>query len=416
MTIPIKPGPFSFIGGAGEAVGAAYRAKEQKRIEDLTEARQSASMLLQFRQLGYLNGADFANSAVQDIFNRAGIPAPSTDLTPDEQKAKLTGDYIKAAGQPATPVSIPIGSLGLPGVDTSINVPATAKFTPEQRALIGAPQPSELAGERVKQGIAGQQQLALGAGGASARAVAGVKSPQVATADESVPVAEAFTREAPGFVALAVQGADLRNVSRGTYDSYVNAAYQAYLQDAQAHNQAVLPEDQAKRYFAQALDEKIRQSQALDVQRLAAGARFAATDKELPDIDRDIDNKRLQQNNARQRLQNLVSQLPPGLPVQMIRDNPTLSMLWGDLISQIDNEHATIDRLETEIVDAQNRYHKALGARYPERAPGPDLSEKQQLWDGMLEEMRRGAQFAGNPRKPNETPDQYARRVLGPRP
>lgn len=415
MTLPINPGPFSFIGEIGKGLGELSRSREEKRIRDLEEDRQAANLMLTMRNEGYLTGEDFANPDVQDLFKRSGYPAPSTELTPQEQKAKLTGEYIRATSAPPTPVNIPLQSLGL-GMDANINVPATARFTAEQRSLIGAPQQSEIVGEKVNQGVQGQKLGALAQGGAAGRAVAGVQSQPVAQATESGPVAEAFTREAPNFIALSTRGADLKNISPQDFQSYVDAAYQAYVQDAQANNQAVLPEDQAKRYFAGALQSLIHQQQLLDVQRLGAQSRFASSDYELRDIDRVADNYRQQQSIEQASINKLREQLPKGLSESYIRNSPALMQIYGETIKQIDASQAKIDQLEGQITDLSNRSKGGLNARYPERAPGQNLSDKQGMWDQLAEGIRSGASFASNPRRGGETTEQYINRALGPRP
>lgn len=412
MTIPILPGPFSFLAPVGGAIGGASEAKEKKRVTDVAEARQAAMQALEMRKNGFLPPEAFARPEMQRIFQVAGYDLPSATPTPEEQKSALTGQYLTALGQP--PVSIPfLGMGGAPtGVTTEVN--PVDRFTPEQRQVIGAPAKSAIGIEKAKAS-------AISGGGAQARSVTGVPSQQVATAAESEKVSAAFKQEAPGFVALATRGVKLSSVSPAEFDAYVNSAFQAYMDDARANNQSVLPERQAKRYFADALQQAINKQQELDSQRIGAISRGRASqDRELPDINVEVDNLKQQKDQVQAARDKLVASIGGEFVLSAARNNTAMSALLAESLKRIDDYDAQLAGFDHKIADAQQRYHEGLGARYPERPSGESsesLRRRQAQWDEAYRRVRAGEQSKNAPRQPGETPEQYVTRIMGgPRP
>lgn len=143
----VKPGPFSFLPGAGEALGAIGQQKEAMRRQRQSEARQAATVLISMREQGFIGPEAFADPDVQQVFSEAGYGvSPSTQPTAGERLDALKKRYLSALGQPDQPATIPGAAVG--GFNTKIGVPATTGFSPEQRAAVGAPQRSALIAER----------------------------------------------------------------------------------------------------------------------------------------------------------------------------------------------------------------------------------------------------------------------------
>ncbi len=415
MTIPIRPGAFSFLEKFGQAGGAAFASAEQDRQRKLKEAQDQARNYLALRAAGLMKPKDFEKPEIQAVFQAAGFGPVSSEPTSAESNEQTRRDFA----QPERPgFNLPISSMITGGIDQEIKPTGPSTISDERRLAAGLPKRSEVLGEKAETGIQATRVGAIEQGGPRGRVVTGVPSESVATAAESGPVRQAFEAEAPGFVALATRGARLENVSPEQFNAYVDTAYEAYLQDAKQNKQAVLPEAQARRYFANALDNAIREAEGRQIQRIAAGARFASSDPELRDVDRQVDNLRYQVSNARQRMQTALSSLPSGMTVGLIESDEGLMQIYGDLVNQIRNEQAVIEVGERQLNELQSRYSRGLDARYPGREQGnlQPLVENRRLYDDAEAWLRAGNVDPKQPRQPGESIEQYIRRVLGTRP
>jgi hypothetical protein len=149
--IGIEPGPFSFLAEFGRAGGAAFQAASQEQDRQLKQAQDKARYFLDLRAAGLMKPEQFNDPAVQQLFERAygKGSAPMATPTPAESLSDLKGQYASALNAPPTNINIPLQSLG--GFNAPVSIPATAKFTPEQRAAVGAPQQSALQQEQVAQ-------------------------------------------------------------------------------------------------------------------------------------------------------------------------------------------------------------------------------------------------------------------------
>lgn len=139
MTIPITPGPFSFLAEFGRAGGAAFQQHEEDRQQKLKEAQDRARNYIALRMAGLMKPADFEKPEVQAVFHMAGYGPVSPDPTPDEAIRAMKGDYLQSLVAPDTQINVPLGRMGI-GVDQTVGVPATAKYSDEFRSLVGAPE------------------------------------------------------------------------------------------------------------------------------------------------------------------------------------------------------------------------------------------------------------------------------------
>jgi hypothetical protein len=149
MTVPITPGPFSFLGTAGQAVGGYLSGREDFRQRRRAEALQGVTMLLDMREKGLLPPEQFGHPEVLSLFQDAGISPPSAQATPDEQLRAMKGQYLESLNQPAQPINFPLESLGGVPAAQPVMLKPSDRFTTEQRALIGAPTQGALAKERL---------------------------------------------------------------------------------------------------------------------------------------------------------------------------------------------------------------------------------------------------------------------------
>jgi hypothetical protein len=106
MTIPIEPGPFSFLAGAGRALGAYADAKEKKRQTQLKEDRDVLNQMLDLRSKGLLEPDAFGSPQAEELYRRLGIVPVSTTPTSGESIEQGRRSYLSqiapslAAGQP----------------------------------------------------------------------------------------------------------------------------------------------------------------------------------------------------------------------------------------------------------------------------------------------------------------------------
>lgn len=162
MTIPIEPGPFAFLAGAGQALGAYADAREKKRQTQLKEDRDILNQMLDLRQRGLLEPQAFASPQAEELYRRLGIVPVSAQPTSGESIEQGRRSYLSqiapslAGGQPTDEGR---ALLGLPerglteGIEAKI---AGSKAAVPQAQLKGAEATAALpeAGTTV---IAGQQ-------------------------------------------------------------------------------------------------------------------------------------------------------------------------------------------------------------------------------------------------------------------
>jgi len=182
MTIPIIPSPWGFLTQLGAAAGSAFKAKQEE------QDRQDAQIMRTLQLVGQNMLSSDEAAAMLKGNPRAPKKIP---MSPRENTE------FWATAQPKTKET----TLKLPFIDglSQANAPITQSYTAQvtdqaDAARIDAMKsiyaPTTTAAATVKRqaetGIATEQNRALRAGGASARAVAGVTSPDIAEGKEAI--------------------------------------------------------------------------------------------------------------------------------------------------------------------------------------------------------------------------------------
>lgn len=183
MTIPIVPGPFSFLASAGQTAGNYLSGRRQRELQDQDEANKDLQSYLRLVEIGVMPRSSLVSPQVQNMFARAGIELPP-GLAPvpsaEERKATtLTGlpqeRFEAAAG-------IPSGEA--------------VRAEREQKKLITAQSIFQRGGiAAVPQGGAAARKAAgvvpeAGAAAAEAAAQAGAEAQAAAAATEQATLAE----------------------------------------------------------------------------------------------------------------------------------------------------------------------------------------------------------------------------------
>lgn len=87
MTIPIIPGPFSFLGEAGAALGEYGAVKEEHRRYVQKQAADALANLERLTQLGILRADVYGSPDVQHLAQVAGVPIPAGSIAPQPKEA-----------------------------------------------------------------------------------------------------------------------------------------------------------------------------------------------------------------------------------------------------------------------------------------------------------------------------------------
>jgi chaperonin cofactor prefoldin len=392
MTIPIVPGPFSFIENLGEAGGRFLQANEQKRRFEQDKARQMMESMYAGVREGALKADILKSDFFANLIQQSGFPN-----FPGAQVADKPQDLINT-GQTGF-----IQELIAPGEKTE------EQATSRETLLRTGKVPSK--SEALAEGAAVKAQEA---GGAAGRAVSRVPTEQVATAIEAGPVGAAFADAAPGYVALATQGKN-SSFLRQNFQKMVDAAYQQYVQEQAAGNQPLLPESMAKSRIASALQTHIGQLVTEEVQRERVSRDGA--DTRVRDLNIQHDNVSAQI----QSLQAQINQLSRDLPDPILRQFDPEAQKKVEKISTLE---ARIKELELNRTDIQNKLSDVVVGGSGEQ--GGQVSEDLRIWQADVEFARKmwadGIAAGGRPRfisgkppLPKETVQEYITRVL-PRP
>lgn len=150
MTIPITPGPFSFLAEAGDALGEFGKARTRAR----EEARKGVETLQNLIQLGILPAQTLESKETQHLFQVAGIPPVQQGGTVPQPKNKRaaielgelntvqpgTAQARTVAGVPSEPVAAgtETATVAKTGAEVSQAGEQTAQSTLRQNVLEGA--------------------------------------------------------------------------------------------------------------------------------------------------------------------------------------------------------------------------------------------------------------------------------------
>lgn len=252
MTIPIRPGPFSFLVPLGEGLGKIGALKEERRRYERDEAQQAATFLIAMREKGMIQPQAFSDPEIMDVFKAAGFAAPSTNQTFGEMK-ETAGRTMMQGGQ----------------------------VTTEQRLAAGLPTESAVEGEKLATSVNRSRNQVMESGTADQQAVVtGVPTPLSARTD-------ALNRQNPALMQSAaryVSGAVVRAGGRipntpAAVNTLLQEAYSAYTAEVQqTPGVAPMPMAIFKSYFDAALMELVKWQKEQDNARAIAGMRAGADD------------------------------------------------------------------------------------------------------------------------------------------
>ncbi len=288
-----RPGPFAFLASLGAAGGLAFEQAEKARQQKVKEAQQNLNSMIALRAAGYLDPSAFSSAKAMETYRTLGITPLSDEPTAGERKEGIQRDYFQASEDPGTKVNIPIfGMEGTPlGAGQNVNVPATARFTDEQRLAAGLPSRSAVTTEKLTAGKAERQLNTLQSGSpAQQRAIAEVPGPNVAEAAEQI-AAEPFylsIGDRSAASALVALGGNIERMSASpqSIQQWRDAAWETAKNDARSRNQ-VINEEVTRPYIDAAINAQLRQLDQLKAQMALAGARGqTAQDRAVEQLNR----------------------------------------------------------------------------------------------------------------------------------
>lgn len=144
-SVPIVPGPFSFLAGLGEAGAAALDAKQADEDKKRKQAQDQLNMMITLRGAGLIAPEQFSSPEAMQLYHTLGVMPVTDKPTPGEQVNAIRGEFLKP-DRPAA--QIPIPSLGL---GQNLNIPAQgpSAVSDEQRAVAGLPSRSAMTREKL---------------------------------------------------------------------------------------------------------------------------------------------------------------------------------------------------------------------------------------------------------------------------
>lgn len=168
MTIPIVPGPFSFLASAGEAYAGFHEGKRKRELENFAQAIQRYQLVYQGVKEGILPRSTLSSKETTGLLEQIMGSPMMVDVVPNPQEdiARGQSGLIKEIlGD--TQAEVPV--FGQPSVAPQrVKVPGAR--TPAGRQLLATgkiPLPSEVAGEQV---AAASAEAAVPEAGTTARA------------------------------------------------------------------------------------------------------------------------------------------------------------------------------------------------------------------------------------------------------
>jgi hypothetical protein len=317
VTIPIVPGPWSFLSGLGKTVGNYAEAREGRRqrirsemAEDRAEASKNLTQMLDLYSKGILKKLDV--DAVLELGGRAGIGdflSGNVVPRPENVQAEATSEYLQQLFQPEAPIPAARGNVtqGMPAGTAAPGVVAEQQAAQagrqrERQAVLSAGKPvtsADVAKIREETAIAGERARVAEEGGPAGRLVTQTVAPELAEKAEATARDVRYEHVAGQTVdsALARMGG---NILTTDLNALADTAWQTAQEDARSRNYT-LNESLTRPYIEAAIAGKYRDAQTEEAKVRAAASR--------PGSDTYDDYVRiLQQNEAQIRAQ--LSALP----------------------------------------------------------------------------------------------------------
>jgi len=283
MTIPIMPGPFSFLAQAGQALGQFGEEKNKLHEQRIKEARDALNQMLDLRSKNLIDPSKFDpthNPRMSYIYDILGVAPVSTQPTSTETSESIKRRYLAPDNQGFNlPVSSAVtGAQDLAPVPVR---PTGANVSPREQIFAGI-DPNAVAKSQLEGGKIGAQSGAVAAGGAAGRVVTGVPSEPVAAAQESTALTTASAQQDVYQNSLAERMVDsaltrhginpiaLADLDKSGIGALVSEAWQTAQTDAKSRGQTLPPEQLTRPYIEAAIASRVREAQKEKSARIAS--------------------------------------------------------------------------------------------------------------------------------------------------
>lgn len=263
MTVPIMPGPFSFLASAGQALG---RIKEEQNAEQDKRrkiAQDKLNQMISLRGAGLIGPEAFSSREAMDLYNELGVMPISDKPTVSERKDQLTEQFMAAPqSQSVQMPSVGLEAAGIPMQSVPVQR-ATAgpqSLSDEQRAVIGVPSRSAMAREKLAQGAGHQAEIA-----------------QVENTRDMF-----YNTVAGRSVDAAIMraGGDLEKIGPAGMPAVADAAWTLMQQDARSRGYT-LEESITRPYIEAQLRTRLNELEKLQVERMRAANQSQGSDNAL---------------------------------------------------------------------------------------------------------------------------------------
>lgn len=357
MTIPIKPGPFSFLAELGRAGGAAVSEAEKAREKRLKEDRERINMMVLLRQQGLITPESFGSPEAMALYQRTGITPISTERTSGEEVESVRRGYFRDTAGSTPTGAAPSAQSGL-GPNPLQGMHPGGFGLPMEQMITGGQQPAPQAVAPVPPPAPDARTVGrqLAAGLPNPLDVGrAVQAPGTLRAEAATAATTAATQEAalPGAGSTAVAQQQTQQdlqyddiADRVVWDEYVKRgnkfptsaeAYRIGLGDPRNKFRDQISEP----YYGAAIQRLQNLLEAQKTARIGASARYAASDQ--------FDNvARIYQRQA-EILTTQLNDLPKTMGLQ--KGDPAMASIAAKAIAQ-----GRTDKLSPVIVDAHRRY------------------------------------------------------------
>jgi hypothetical protein len=271
MTIPLRPGPFSFLSTLGEAGGKAFDAAQKEKDKRLKQAQDRLNQMLQLRAAGLIDPSAFSSPEAMTLYEELKILPVSSEKTSGErvEDIKRKGLAPNRGG-----FTLPISSL-IPGA-SDVQVPPSGmeSLSDDERAAAGFQSRGATAEDQLRGQLAGRKSAILAKGTPEQQAaVSGVPTELTARAGEESARDTLNNSLALRSVDAAItrSGGTLEKIIgvQGGVQALAEAAWQTAQQDAKMRGYTAV-EELTRPYIEAAISSRVRESQKLAVERLAA--------------------------------------------------------------------------------------------------------------------------------------------------
>ena len=292
MTIPIIPGPFSFIAELGKGVGTAFQtAENQKRVlrgqaqEDRAEALKQVGVIFDAVQNNQMTANTLKSPFFQELIKRSGL---AEQFDPANVAAKPSDQIAEGQSQFLSQL-----------MDKTEGAPDRTAERQQTLATGKIQTPTEVAQGREGTARANVRADVIESGGAAGRAAAEVLAPEVArTQEEKVKDVQYDTQAARmADAAITNMGGNILQMDPRAVSEQAWAKAQA---DAKTKGE-VLDESLTRPYIDAAVQSRFREALTEDARIKAASARGPGND---------LDNYLRLLQQQQQMIRNQINALP----------------------------------------------------------------------------------------------------------